>query len=232
MEIITLPLYNTDGKEIDSVSLDKIVFDGTINRSAIYQAVSAYRANQRKGLAATKTRGEVSGGGRKPWKQKGTGRARVGSSRSPLWRHGGVVFGPHPRDFSYELPAKIKNLALKSSINAKIKQNNMIILDTLKIEKPKTKSIITTLSNLKINLKQAKANNILFLADKIEGALKLALRNINILNFNSVHQTNVYEILRCRKLIITKDGLAELTKRLKLACKNNTALESKTGGQI
>ncbi len=225
MEVITLPLYNTNGKEIDFVSLDKIVFDGTINRSAIYQAVGAYRANQRKGLASTKTRGEVRGGGRKPWKQKGTGRARVGSNRSPLWRHGGVVFGPHPRDFSYELPAKIKSLALKSSINAKIKQNNVIILDALKIEKPKTKEIMTTLSNLKINLKQAKENNILLLVDKIDSALKLALRNINILNFNSAHKTNAYEILRCRNLIITKDGLTELTKRLKLACKNKTTLQ-------
>ena len=99
MEAITLPIYNSEGKEVDSVKLDKGVFDGKINTAAIFMAVNAYRSNQRKGLAATKTRGEVSGGGRKPWKQKGTGRARVGSTRSPLWRHGGVIFGPHPRDF-------------------------------------------------------------------------------------------------------------------------------------
>ena len=98
-EMISLPIYNTEGKEIDTVKLNSTVFDGNINNDAIHQAISAYRANQRKGLAATKTRGEVSGGGKKPWKQKGTGRARVGSIRSPLCRHGGVIFGPHPRDF-------------------------------------------------------------------------------------------------------------------------------------
>jgi len=103
-----LPLYNNTGKEIESVKLDDGVFDGKVNRASIYQTVNAYLANQRTGLAATKTRGEVSGGGRKPWRQKGTGRARVGSTRSPLWRHGGVVFGPHPRDFSYSIPQKIK----------------------------------------------------------------------------------------------------------------------------
>jgi large subunit ribosomal protein L4 len=99
MEPITLPIYNTQGEQLESVKLDSAVFDGTVNQDVIYQAVNAFRANQRVGLAATKTRGEVSGGGKKPWKQKGTGRARVGSIRSPLWRHGGVIFGPHPRDF-------------------------------------------------------------------------------------------------------------------------------------
>lgn len=99
MNVVTLPIYNSEGKEIESLKLDPAVFDGEVNSGVIYQAVVAYRAAQRKGLASTKTMGEVSGGGRKPWKQKGTGRARVGSIRSPLWRHGGVIFGPHPRDF-------------------------------------------------------------------------------------------------------------------------------------
>ena len=142
MEPITLPVYNTEGKEIDTVKLDSSVFDGDVNLPAIYQAVNAFRANQRKGLAATKTRGEVSGGGKKPWKQKGTGRARVGSTRSPLWRHGGVVFGPHPRNFSYVLPAKIRNLALKSGLNSKLKENNLLVLENLKVEKPKTKEVV------------------------------------------------------------------------------------------
>ncbi len=214
METIIIPVFAANGKEINSISLDKKIFDGIVNRSAVYQAINAYRANQRKGLAATKTRGEVSGGGKKPWKQKGTGRARAGSSRSPLWRHGGVVFGPHPRDFSYELPAKIKNLALKSCLNAKLNGNNIIVLDSLKIEKPKTKEIIQMLLNLKINIKELKQHNILLLLDKIDKALKLSLRNLPFLNFNSAGQANAYEILRCRKVIITKDGLTELTKRL------------------
>ena len=104
----TLPVINTEGKEIDTIKLDETFFNGKINASVVYQAVINYNANQRKGLAATKTRGEVSGGGKKPWKQKGTGRARVGSIRSPLWRHGGIVFGPHPRDYSYLLPEKMR----------------------------------------------------------------------------------------------------------------------------
>lgn len=215
MEAITLPVYNIEGKEVDTIKLDSTVFDGTINRSVIYQAVNAYRANQRKGLASTKTRGEVSGGGRKPWKQKGTGRARVGSIRSPLWRHGGVVFGPHPRDYSYELPSKIKNSALKSSLNSKVKENNLVVLDNLKVENPKTKEAVGIFSNLKIDLKDAKPGNVLLLLDKVDRVLKLALRNVNFLNINLSKKTNAYEILRCKKLIITKQGLAELTTRLK-----------------
>ncbi len=146
MAEITLPIYNTEGKEIDSLKLDKTVFDGTINTACLYQAVNAYRANQRKGLASTKTRGEVSGGGRKPWRQKGTGRARVGSIRSPLWRHGGVIFGPHPRHFYYNLPKKLKVLALKSSLNAKVKENSLIVLDGINLEIPKTKEASKILS--------------------------------------------------------------------------------------
>lgn len=214
MEAITLPIYNTEGKEVDTITLDKTVFDGTLNDSAISQAVIAYRANQRKGFASTKTRGEVSGGGRKPWKQKGTGRARVGSNRSPLWRHGGVVFGPHPRDYSYVLPRKIKNLALKSSFNSKVKENNLLVIEDLKITNPKTKEIIKIFSNLKLDLKKAQRNHILLLLDKTEEIAKLALRNIDFLNFNLATNTYVYEVLNCRKLIITKSALSELTKRL------------------
>lgn len=213
MEVITLPVYNTEGKEIDKIELDSSVFDGRVNIHALYQAVNAYRANQRKGLAQTKTRGEVSGGGRKPWRQKGTGRARVGSIRSPLWRHGGVVFGPHPRDFSYNLPKKIKTLALKSSLSAKIKENNFLVLDNLKLEKPKTKEAAKIFFNLKLNIR--KGNRLLLLLDRMDTNLKLALRNLNFLNFNLAKDTHAYEVLAAGKLIITKTGLKELTERLK-----------------
>jgi large subunit ribosomal protein L4 len=216
MEAITLPVYNAEGKEVDNIKLNLSVFDGVVNEAAIYQAVNAYRANQRKGLASTKTRGEVSGGGKKPWKQKGTGRARVGSTRSPLWRHGGVVFGPHPRDFSYVIPSKIRSLALKSSLNAKIKDNNLIILDVLKIEKPKVKDALKVFSNLKLNNhKSDKKLRVLLLLDKISDSLRLALRNIDFLDFNIAQDTNVYEVMANRKLVITKDGLTQLTNRLK-----------------
>jgi len=216
MEAITLPIYNAQGKEVDSVKLNTSVFDGIVNSEAMYQAINAFRANQRKGLAATKTRGEVSGGGKKPWKQKGTGRARVGSTRSPLWRHGGVIFGPHPRDFSYTLPDKIKNVALKSSLNAKVKENNLIVLDELKIDSSKTKEALKLFSNLKVNNKEDKKSaGVLLLLDKVGAKAKLALRNIDFLRFNLASDTNVYEVLTHKKLVITKDGLTELSNRLK-----------------
>jgi len=210
----TLPIYNIEGKEIDTLKLNTKVFDGTINTASLYQTINAFRANQRRGLAATKTRGEVRGGGRKPWKQKGTGRARVGSTRSPLWRHGGVVFGPHPRDFSLRLPKKIKALALKSSLNNKVKENNFMILDSFKIENPKTKEVVKILSNLKAVSKVNKKNKVLLLLDKIDNNLKLALRNIGSLNVGLAKDAHAYEIEASKKLIITKDGLKDLMDRL------------------
>jgi large subunit ribosomal protein L4 len=211
MAELILPIYNTEGKEIDKIRLDGAIFDGEINRACLYQAVVAYRAGQRKGLAATKTRGEVSGGGVKPWRQKGTGRARVGSIRSPLWRHGGVIFGPHPRDFSYSLPTKIKAAALKSSLRAKVKENNLLVLESLSLSAPKTKEAYAILNNLKI----APRKSALLLLDKLESNTKLALRNIEFLKVNLAKDTHAYEVLSARKLIITKDGLQVLVNRLK-----------------
>jgi large subunit ribosomal protein L4 len=211
MTTITLPIYNTEGKEINTMNLDSGVFGDSVNEAVLYQVVNAYRANQRQGLAQTKTRGEVSGGGRKPWKQKGTGRARVGSTRSPLWRHGGVVFGPHPRDFSYTVPKKIKILALKTAIYAKIKENNLIILDSLKIESCKTKETVKIFSRLKIN----PSLGALLLVDKIDDNLKFALRNIGFLTVNRAVDANTYEILAHQKLIITESAIKALTERLK-----------------
>jgi large subunit ribosomal protein L4 len=216
MEAITLPIYNSEGKEVDSLKLDAKVFDGSVNTAAIYLAVNAFRANQRKGLASTKTRGEVSGGGKKPWRQKGTGRARVGSIRSPLWRHGGVIFGPHPRDFSYRLPEKIKKLALKSGLNSKIKENGIIILDDLKLQSAKTKDACKALTHLDSKKTKGKGpDKMLLLLDKIEPGLRLALRNIKFLSFNLAKDTHVYEIMSHRKIIINKEGLNDLIKRLK-----------------
>jgi large subunit ribosomal protein L4 len=215
MEAITLPIYNTQGQEVDSVKLNQSVFDGIVNTDAIYQAVNAYRANQRKGLAATKTRGEVSGGGRKPWRQKGTGRARVGSTRSPLWRHGGVVFGPHPRDFYFTIPQKIKSLALKSTLNAKVKEDNLIIVDDLKLEKPKTKEANKVFVNLKVADKKKGRNNALVLLEKIDKNVKMALGNLGFLNLALARETHAYEVLSHKKIIITKDALDALTNRLK-----------------
>lgn len=212
--MFTLPIYNSEGKEVDNIKLDATVFDGTINNDALYQAINAYRAGQRKGLAATKTRGEVSGGGRKPWRQKGTGRARVGSIRSPLWRHGGVIFGPHPRDFSYRLPQKIKTLALKSALCARLKENKFLVLDKVILEKGKTKEAAKIFVNLKV-VPEKKSHKILLLLDKLDNGLKLALRNLRFLSVNKALDVNAYEVLSHQKLVITKDALSALTKRLK-----------------
>ncbi|MBN1913821.1 MAG: 50S ribosomal protein L4 [Candidatus Omnitrophica bacterium] len=213
MEAISLPIYNAEGREIDTVELDTHIFDGKINKAVIYQAVNAFRANQRMGLAQAKTRGEVSGGGRKPWRQKGTGRARIGSTRSPLWRHGGVTFGPVPRDFSYKLPAKIRSSALRSALCAKIKENNFMVVDSFKIDEPKTKIAVKILQGLKIDTKKST----LLLLDKVDQNAKLALKNIAFLYVSRVADTNVYEVLTHKKLVITREGLQSLIKRLKKA---------------
>lgn len=214
MEAITLPIYSLEGKEVSTLKLNTKVFDGSVNTYALHQALIAYRANNRTGLASTKTRGEVSGGGKKPWKQKGTGRARVGSIRSPLWRHGGVIFGPHPRNFYYNIPDKIKALALKSSLNAKVKENNFIILENFNLGTHKTKDALKVFDNLKSIPKKLTTYRILVLLEKIEDNTRRALGNINFVNFNKASDTNPYEVLTHRKLVITKEALDKLTQRL------------------
>lgn len=215
MSQITLPIYNVEGKETDSLKLDARIFDGTVNTASIYQAINAYRAGQRKGLASTKTRGEVSGGGKKPWKQKGTGRARAGSTRSPLWRHGGVVFGPHPRDFSFTLPKKLNKLALRSAINEKIKENSLVVLEAFTMEKPRTKEAVKIFSGLNMNPGKDKSiRRVLLLLDKMDTNLKLALRNVGFLTTNLAKDTNTYEVLSHDRIIVTKKGISELAGRL------------------
>jgi large subunit ribosomal protein L4 len=212
----TLPIYNSEGAEIDTIKLDASVFDGTLNSECLYQAINGFRANQRMGLASTKTRGEVSGGGKKPWKQKGTGRARVGSTRSPLWRHGGVVFGPHPRDFSYNLPAKIRTLALKTAVNSKLNENNLIVLDKFEVKEPKTKLAAKLFSNLKaLRATSKKTVKVLFLTDKVEKDQKIALKNLHSVTVDLVKDTHAYAVMNSNKVVITKAALNDLTERLK-----------------
>ncbi|MFH1190761.1 MAG: 50S ribosomal protein L4 [Candidatus Omnitrophota bacterium] len=212
----TLPVYNSEGQEIDTLKLNRNVFDGSQNLDCLHQAILGYQCNQRKGLASTKTRGEVSGGGRKPWKQKGTGRARVGSNRSPLWRHGGVVFGPHPRDFSYEIPQKIKALALKTSLNVKLNENNFMILDEFIVQTPKTKQAVGVFTNLKLfSAKDKKLKKVLFLTRKLDARLKRSLKNISFLTVDLASDCHAYEVMNSQKVLITKAGLADLTERLK-----------------
>ena len=209
---IVMPVYDMGAKVVEEIELDAHVFDGEVKKKTLYQAIVGYRANRRLGLAATKTRGEVSGGGKKPWKQKGTGRARHGSIRSPLWRHGGVVFGPHPRDFSVSIPQGIRLEALRSSLNAKIKAGDMILVEKIHIMHPKTKEFVKFLDALKIQ-----DISVLCVVDSVTDNIKRSSRNIPRLSIVDSHSLNAFDILNSRKLLITRDSLKNLTKRLKNA---------------
>ncbi|HAJ57408.1 MAG TPA: 50S ribosomal protein L4 [Candidatus Omnitrophica bacterium] len=207
---IVMPVYDMGAKVVEEVELDAHVFDGIVKKKTLYQAVVGYRANQRLGLAATKTRGEVSGGGKKPWKQKGTGRARHGSIRSPLWRHGGVVFGPHPRDFSVTIPQGIRLEALRSGLNAKIKSGDLILAEKIHIMHPKTSEFVKFLDALKIE-----GESILCVIDSVTDNIKRSTRNIPRLDIVDSRSLNAFDLLNSKKLLLTRDSLKNLTKRLK-----------------
>ncbi|MDD5005537.1 MAG: 50S ribosomal protein L4 [Candidatus Omnitrophica bacterium] len=208
-ELIVLPVVDTAGKEVEKIELDSKVFDGRVSSGSIYRAVHNYLANKRGGNASTKDRAEVAGSGKKPWRQKGTGRARVGSVRTPLWRHGGTVFGPQPRDFSYSLPTKIKKLALKSILNNRALNNDIIILNTLVLEDNKTKTFANILKKLKLKEKT------LLVANSISDNLMLSTRNIPNIFLTDSRCVNAYDVLRSKKMLITKDALHKVIERLK-----------------
>jgi len=165
----TLGVFDAKGKEVEKIELDSKVFDGKVNSSLVHQAVVTFLANQRKGLAKTKTRGQVRGGGTKPWRQKGTGRARVGSIRSPIWRGGGVTFGPTKRSYYKVLPKKMKILALKSALNLKLSEKKLLVIDDLAVKSHKTKEFAKILDNLKLG--DQKVNLVL---EKLENDTKLS----------------------------------------------------------
>ncbi|MEI8350337.1 MAG: 50S ribosomal protein L4 [Candidatus Omnitrophota bacterium] len=203
-------LVDMQGRELGSVALDPVVFDGKINHALMHQAVVTYLSNQRHGLAATKTRAEVSGGGRKPWRQKGTGRARAGSNRSPLWRKGGTVFGPQPHSFYKDLPKRMKALALKSALNSKVNDSEMLVLDTLAVTSNKTKEFFGVLKNLKLETTKVK-----FVVDTLSDKLKLSCRNLAKVTLETSKNLTTYETLDCKKLVFTKSALKEVEERVK-----------------
>lgn len=207
--MLKLAVRDIDGKETEQISLDSKIFDGKVNKSLLYQAVKMYLANKRRGTAATKTRGEVSGSGKKPWRQKGTGRARVGAIRNPLWRGGGIVFGPHPRDYSYTLPTKVKRSSLISSINSKLNDKDLIILKDLSLKESKTKYVGKLLKKLKIN------NRCTIIFDKKEdNNFSRAARNIKGILLRGPQDVNAYDILASEKILLTKEALKSLVSRL------------------
>lgn len=208
---VTLNVLDKSGKKVEQMEVDKKMRLPEINDSLLHQVVVMNLANKRAGTASTKTRKDVRGGGKKPWKQKGTGRARAGSIRSPLWKGGGVVFGPHPRDFSYSLPKKMKKIALIHALALKINEENLIVLNELDAEKTKTKDVAEMLKKLK----SGKEKNLL-VAGVMPDSFKKAARNIANLELLTSGDLNAYDVLRCTKLILTKEAFVQINKRVKL----------------
>ena len=205
-----MKVYNQDGKETEEVVLNPQIFNSRINQRLLDLVLKAYAGNKRRGLADTKTRREIRGGGKKPWKQKGTGNARQGSIRAPQWRGGGTIFGPTPRSYRTELPEKMKISALISALSLKNKEKKLLLLSGVKLAKPKTKELCRIIKNNQLNETRS-----LFLVSKKDDALRLASRNIHD-NFKIqlANQVNAYEVLRRKKLVIEKEALGILEKRL------------------
>ena len=201
-------VLDSSGKKVKEVSVPERILLSPTKEHLIYEAVLNYRANQRRGTASTKTRGQVSGGGRKPWRQKGTGRARAGSTRSPLWKKGGITFGPVPRDYGYTMPKKAKRNALKSALSMKLAENQLLVLDKLNFKEPKTKEGIKLLKNL--NLESA------LIVDSHDNVnLFLSLRNIPKVKAVDHSQVNIYDVLNHKALVLTETAFESLMERLK-----------------
>ena len=201
--MVSVKVLNMSGSEVGSVELNENIFGIEINKHVMHQAVVQYLANQRQGTKSAKTRSEVSGGGKKPWRQKGTGRARQGSIRSPQWTGGGVVFAPKPRDFSFKLNKKVKRLALKSALTSKVNEEKFIVVDQLKLNEIKTKEMKKVLNNLKVN------KGLVVLEDNNKNVL-LSTRNIPNVKTASVNTINVYDILKYETFVVTKEALQKI----------------------
>ena len=196
-------VLNMEGKEVGSMELNDAVFGVEINEHLVHQAVVLQLANNRQGTQKAKTRSEVSGGGRKPWRQKGTGHGRQGSTRAPQWTGGGVVFAPVPRDYSFKMNKKEKRAALKSVLTSKVQENKFIVLDELKLAEVKTKEMKKVLDNLKVN------NALVIIGDDSEN-VALSARNIAGVQTASVNTINVFDMLKYNTIIATKTSVASI----------------------
>jgi len=199
-----VPLMDKTGKNIGDIELSDSVFGVAVNSDVMHEVVVNYLANQRQGTQSAKTRAEVRGGGRKPWRQKGTGRARHGSTRSPIWTGGGVTFAPKPRDYSYTVNKKVKRLALKSALSSKVAAENVIVLDSFSMDAIKTKDVATILNNLGI------VGKALIVLPENDQTIVRSARNIRGVDTTFVGQINTYEVLNHTKCIILKDAVSKL----------------------
>lgn len=197
-------LYNVSGQSVGEIELNDNVFGIEVNEHAVYEAVKSLLANKRQGTQSVKTRGEVRGGGRKPWRQKGTGRARQGSTRSPNWVGGGVVFAPKPRDYSYRINRKVRQLAMKSALTSKVENAELKVLDTLTFDAPKTKEMLAVLKNLNVGKK-----TLIVLAEVDDAVIKSA-NNIPNVETTLVTTLNVYDILNNDSFIMTEAAVRKV----------------------
>ena len=201
-------VYNIDRKQVGDIELNDNVFGVEVNGALLHQAVVMQLASQRLGTHATKTRAFVRGGGRKPWKQKGTGRARSGSRRSPLWVGGGTVFGPHPRSYAFSMPRKQRRLAIKCALSDKVQEGSLLVLDALDFEAPKTKQVVKLLQTFEIDNKA-----LIITAEEAEN-VERSSRNIPGVKAINTTGLNVYDILNHDKLFVTKDAVARIEEVL------------------
>lgn len=199
-----IDVFNMTGAKVSELELNESIFAIEPNMSAMHIAVVNYLANQRQGTQSTLTRAEVSGGGKKPWRQKGTGRARQGSTRSPQWYHGGIAHGPKPRSYSFTINKKVKRLALKSALSAKVADNEMVVLDDLKLDAIKTKEIVKVLAAVKTGKKA-----LIVLPEK-DDVIYRSARNIAGVKVALVGTLNVYDILNSDTVVILKDAVAKI----------------------
>ena len=197
-------VYNMLGKEVGEIELSEDIFGVKVNEHVVYEVVKNQLANKRQGTQSSKTRAEVRGGGRKPWKQKGTGRARAGSIRAPHFTGGGVTFAPKPRDYSYKVPKKVRRLALKSVLTSKVLENEIIVIDDINFDTPKTKDMVNFLANVKANKKA-----LIVMDEKNINVIKSA-KNIPNIQTALVNTINVYDILKYDSFIITKEAVRKV----------------------
>ena len=201
----TLAVYDMKNSKVGDIELSAEIFDVEMNAGLVHQAVIMQLASRRLGTHATKTRGMVRGGGRKPWRQKGTGRARAGSRRSPIWRGGGTIFGPHPRSYAFSMPRKQRRLALKCVLSDKVKSNSLIVLDSLNFDAPKTKNFVEFQKTFGVDTCKA----LFITAELIENVVRSSNNLQNAKTIGAL-QLNVYDILNCEKLFLTKDAVEKI----------------------
>jgi large subunit ribosomal protein L4 len=201
-------LFNQTGSQVGDIELNEAIFGIEPNNHVLFEAIIMQRASLRQGTHKVKNRSEVAGGGRKPWKQKGTGRARQGSIRSPQWRGGGVVFGPTPRSYAYKLPKKVRRLAIKSALSAKALEENILVLESLSFEAPKTKEFVAVLKNLSVDTKT------LVVTDGLDEKVALSARNIPGVTVVEAVGLNVLDVVSHNKLILTKSAVEKVEEVL------------------